>query len=59
MLERLKSPVVIVQIISIIVGVVIYFAPNIEGAVQTVSAAIIAVINLVAGLNNPTDKESF
>lgn len=58
-LNRLKSPVVIAQIISIIAGVIVYFAPSIEGAVKVVVAAIIAIINLLAGLNNPTDKYNF
>jgi hypothetical protein len=55
-LERLKSPVVQIQLISIVVGVVIFFIPNIEQAVQVVSGALIAIINVIAGLNNPTDK---
>jgi len=55
-LERLKSPVVIIQILSIIVGVVVFFAPQFNEPIQIVSGAIIAIINIVAGLNNPTDK---
>lgn len=57
--KRLKSPVVQIQLISIAVGVIIFFAPNIEQAVQIVSGALIAIINVVAGLNNPTDRENW
>lgn len=59
MLNRLKSPVVIIQIISIIVGVVIYFAPEVADQVKIISTAIVSVINILAGLNNPTDNENF
>ena len=55
-LERLKSPVVITQIISIVVGAVIFFAPQFSEPIQVVSLAIISIINILAGLNNPTDK---
>ena len=57
--ERLKSPVVIIQLISIVVGVLIYFLPQFSDAIKVVSEAIVAVINIFAGLNNPTDKENF
>lgn len=58
-LERLKSPVVIVQIITTIVGVVIFFLPNQTEAIQIVSGAIVAIVNLFAGINNPLDKQNF
>ena len=57
--ERLKSPVVIGQIISIIVGIIIYFAPQLTESVKVISEGIIAIINVFAGLNNPADKDSF
>lgn len=57
--ERLKSPVVIGQIISIIVGIIIYFAPQVTEPVKVVSEGILAVINIFAGLNNPTNKNGF
>lgn len=57
--QRLKSPVVQIQLISIIVGVIIFFAPDIRLSVEVVSGAIIAAINVIAGLNNPTDKDKF
>lgn len=57
--ERLKSPVVIGQIISIIVGIIIYFAPQFSEQVKVVSEGILAIINIFAGLNNPTNKTGF
>ena len=57
--ERLKSPVVIIQIISIIVGVIVYFAPQFTEQIKVISTAIVSIINIFAGLNNPTDSEKF
>lgn len=57
--ERLKSPVVIIQLISIIVGVIVYFAPQATEAIKVISTAIVSAINLFAGLNNPSDKSNF
>lgn len=57
--ERLKSPVVLIQIISIIVGVIVYFVPEIEEPAKVVVEGIVAIINLFAGLNNPSDKNNF
>ena len=58
-LERLKSPVVIIQIITTIVGVIIFFLPNQTEAIQIVSGAIVAIVNLFAGINDPTSRTSF
>lgn len=58
-LTRLKSPVVIAQIIGTIVGVLIFFAPNQTEAIQVVSGALVAILNLFAGLNDPTNKTEF
>lgn len=57
--DRIKSPVVIIQLISIITGLVIFFAPNITEQIQTITTAIVSIINVLAGLNNPTDRENF
>lgn len=57
--ERLKSPVVIGQIISIIVGIIVYFAPQLSEPVKVVSEGIIAIFNIFSGLNNPTNKTGF
>jgi uncharacterized membrane protein len=59
MIERLKSPVVWVQVLSIIAGAIIFFAPSVEEEIKIVVGSIIALINLFAGLNNPTDRENF
>ena len=58
-LERLKSPVIWVQAISIIAGVVVFFAPSIEEEIKIVVGAVVALIQLFAGLNNPSDRENF
>ena len=57
--ERLKSPVVITQIISIVVGILIYFEPDLSEPIKVVSGGIIGIINIFAGLNNPSDKDNF
>ena len=46
--DRIKSPVVIVQAISIIVGVIIYFAPQIAEPIKIITEGIVALINLFA-----------
>lgn len=56
---RLRSPVVIIQILSIITGTIIFFIPEKTEAVNIISTAVIAIINLIAGLNNPCDKSKF
>lgn len=58
-IERLKSPVVVAQLVSIIFGVLIFFAPELTEEAKIVSGAIIAVLNIFAGINNPTTKDSF
>lgn len=59
MIERLKSPIVWAQAISIIAGAVIFFAPGYEETIKIVVGTIVALINVFAGLNNPTDRENF
>lgn len=57
--ERLKSPVVIIQIISILVGVIVYFAPQFSEPIKIISTALVSIINIFAGLNNPKNKDEF
>ena len=57
--ERIKSPVVIIQLISIIVGVIVYFAPQFSEQIKVISTALVSAINLFSGLNNPSDKKNF
>ena len=58
-LKRLQSPVVIIQLVSIIAGAVIFFNPSIEMQVKYVSGVIVVIVNILSGLNNPKDKEKF
>lgn len=57
--NRLKSPIVIIQLITIIVGVIVYFAPQFSEQIKIISTALVSIINVIAGLNNPTDAEKF
>jgi len=52
--ERIKSPVVIVQIITIIATMVIVLIPSITEQVKAVVVGITSLINIYAGMNNPT-----
>jgi uncharacterized membrane protein YozB (DUF420 family) len=58
-LERLKSPVVIIQIISIIGALVVAVMPEFDGVVEKIVTSLAVIINVFAGLNNPTDRENF
>jgi hypothetical protein len=58
-LLRLKSPVIIIQIMATILGVVIYFMPGIATQLQVIDGAVVAIINLLSGLNNPSSSTSF
>lgn len=58
-LSRLKSPVVIIQLISIVVGVLVFFWPGVQEQIQIVAGAVVAIINVLAGLNNPADPQNF
>lgn len=58
-IERLKSPVVIGQIITNIAGIVILLLPDKADFINQLVIFIMAIINVFAGVNNPTDKENF
>ena len=58
-LERLKSPVVIAQLVSIIGGLIVVLNPSVEVEVKAIVGAIVAAVNVFAGLNNPADKSGF
>lgn len=58
-LERLKSPVVVVQLLTIVGTVVVLLLPNTEQAVREIVGALAVIVNVVAGLNNPTDPKNF
>lgn len=58
-LKRLKSPVVIAQLTTIIGSVFVTLYPENSGAIQEIVYAVTIIINVFAGLNNPTDKKNF
>jgi hypothetical protein len=58
-LSRLKSPVVIIQLITIIGTIVTLLSPNATESTKEIIAAVSVIVNVIAGLNNPTDPENF
>ena len=58
-LNRLKSPVVIAQIVSIIGSLIVAIYPEFNQTVEKIVYSLTIIINVFAGLNNPTDKENF
>lgn len=57
--RRLKSPVVLVQIVSIIASLIVTIYPEFNGVVDKIVYSLTVIINCIAGLNNPTDREHF
>ena len=58
-LKRLKSPVVIAQLVSIIASLVVTVVPELQGVIDKIVYSITVIINVFAGVNNPTDKCNF
>lgn len=58
-LSRLKSPVVIAQLITIIGTLVVTLVPELQGTVDKVVYSLTVIVNVFAGLNNPTDQSNF
>lgn len=58
-LNRLKSPVVIAQIVSIIGSLIVAIYPEFNETVEKIVYSLTIIINLVAGVNNPTTREHF
>lgn len=58
-IKRLKSPIVIIQIISIFETFLIGMTPALEDKIKLTCFTLISLINVLAGLNNPTDKGNF
>ena len=58
-IERLKSPVVIAQIITIIGSLIVAVLPEISESVDKIVYALTIIVNVFAGLNNPADRENF
>lgn len=57
--ERLKSPVVLLQLITIIATVAVFYFPQFTEDVKVIVGAVSAVINVIAGLNDPTNANGF
>lgn len=57
--ERLKSPVVIIQIISIIASFIVTILPEKIDVINNIVYMLTALINVFAGINNPSDKKNF
>ena len=58
-LNRLKSPVVIVQIVSIIGTLIVAIYPEFNETVEKIVYSLTIIINVFAGLNDPTTREHF
>lgn len=58
-LKRLKSPVVIAQLVSIIASLIVTLVPEFQGTMDKIVYSITVIINVFAGVNNPTDKCNF
>ncbi len=58
-LNRLKSPVVIAQIVSIIGTLIVAIYPEFNTTVEKIVYSLTIIINLVAGVNDPTTREHF
>lgn len=58
-LERFKSPVVVAQIITILGALVVAIAPEMNETVEKIVYSLTIIVNIFAGVNNPTDKENF
>lgn len=58
-MSRLKSPVVIIQLVSIIASLIVTVVPELQGTIDKIVYSITVIINVFAGVNNPTDKDNF
>lgn len=57
--ERLKSPVVLIQLLSIVLAAAVFFFPGQSEQIKIVVGTAVAIINVFAGLNDPTNKTGF
>lgn len=55
-LKRLKSPVVLIQLITIVGTIIVLLIPEFNETVEKIISSLAVIINILAGLNNPTDK---
>ena len=56
---RLKSPVVIIQLITLLGAIAVTITPEVEKSVEQIVQALAVIVSVVAGLNNPADREKF
>lgn len=57
--KRLKSPVVIAQLVSIVASLIVTLVPEFQGTMDKIVYSITVIINVFAGVNNPTDQNNF
>lgn len=58
-LRRLKSPVVIIQLITIVGSVAVTLLPQESEQISQLVYAITVIVNVFAGINNPADSNNF
>ena len=58
-LQRLKSPVVWISVISQIALIAAIFNPDISDNVKLIGGAVVEVLTLFGILNNPENREGF
>jgi hypothetical protein len=58
-LKRLKSPVVLIQLLTVVGTLIVVFLPQFSKEIKEIVVTVTAVINIFAGLNNPVTKKSF
>ena len=57
--NRLKSPVVWISVISQIALIAAIFNPDISDSVKIIGGAVVEVLTLFGILNNPENKDGF
>ena len=58
-IKRITSPVVIIQIVSIIASLIVAVYPEFNETVEKIVYSLTIIINLFSGVNNPTDRNKF
>ena len=58
-INRFKSPVVWVQIISIIATLIVAVHPEFNDTVEKIVYSLTILINIFSGVNDPTNRNSF
>ncbi len=57
--DRLKSPVVLIELIAIFETFLITVNPDLSVEYKALAGLMTSIITLFAGLNNPSDKDNF